>query len=273
MTEEEFRTGKGVEPKFDYMTECDKTCSTVFRPEQVELADMVSVLKAVAGFAEDLNITKKLLFRGKTRADVGLSEFEGNSLATVAPYFPPNVVDLLHGAIGTITEAGEIAEYLLHFIETGKFDFANAAEEAGDVGWYLVRTLRGLGITRDACDRMNIDKLRGRHGEAFDVFRDANRDLSAERAKLEDGFNKAAPATPLFDNVSVVKNPAEFSDDVDPASRDVLDEYHAKGAEAVIEAHGDNVDMFDRIREINNANSVTAISAKTPIGDCEGMDC
>lgn len=242
MTEEEFRSGKredgtAVGQSFDYMAECDKTCSTVFKPEQVEVEDMKHVLTAVAGFAEDMNITKKLLFRGKTREEVGFTAETSKptvgdlieALAAEGKWSPADI-DILHGAVGIITEAGEIAEYLLAFLAGQPFDKVNVMEETGDISWYAVRSLRGIGLTLEQSNRANIDKLRGRHGEAFDVFRDANRDLDREHAKLEDDFNKAKPETPLFDNVEVVKNP--------------------------VEARGDMADMADRIRDANNAGDM-----------------
>lgn len=198
MTEEEFRNG-GVPtpPAFDYMAEADKTCSIVYNPQFVDRDDFVNVLTSIAGFCEDLNMYKKLLFRGKTPEDL---EFPRPLLAnSLAVEFDPNnpmpgEVDLLHGIVGAITEAGELAEVLLHRIETNSFDRVNVLEEGGDISWYLVRILRGLGIDMETMHKANIDKLHGRHGEAFDVFRDANRNLATERAKLEEA------AAPLFDS-------------------------------------------------------------------------
>lgn len=246
MTEEEFRSGKGVEHHFDYMAECDKTCSTVFRPEQVEVDDMRHVLTSIAGFAEDLNVIKKLLFRGKTREELNFGPAVKPTLDDVVDKTNghPGFVDILHGAVGAITEAGEVAEYLLAWLDSGKFDAVNVAEESGDMLWYIVRSMRGIGMTLAQCERMNIDKLRGRHGETFDVFRDANRDLVAERGKLEDNFGEAPT---LFEGVDVIKNP-----DLDPVNAS----FHAKGVEAVKEAHGEMSDMVDKIKAANNADIV-----------------
>jgi hypothetical protein len=243
MNEKEFRTGKdasgnNIGAHFDYMAECDKTCSVEFHPEQVEVTDMRYVLMGVKGFAEDLNLIKKLLFRGKTRNDLNFPPvikptlhdlIEG--LSAINAWSPADI-DVLHGAVGVITEAGEVAEYLLKFLEGNGFDRVNVMEEAGDVSWYVVRSLRGIGLTLDQSNRANIDKLRGRHGEAFDVFRDANRDLQAEHSKLEDAFKSAAPDAPLLPGVEVVKNPAHM------------------------EARGDMADMADRIRDANNAHDM-----------------
>lgn len=267
MTEEEFRTGKGVEHHFDYMVECDKTCSTVFRPENVEVLDLRHVLMGVAGFANDLNVIKKLLFRGKTREELNFSPAEKptlneliEALSAINAWSPADI-DVLHGAIGVITEAGEVAEYLLKWAEGNPFDRVNVLEEAGDISWYVVRSLRGIGVTLEQSNRANIDKLRGRHGEAFDVFRDANRDLTAEQSKLEDAFKASQGGKTLFnEEIPVMKNPeidklanALPDDDGEPSKAKRLDDLnaqlHAKGVAHVRKAHGDMADMAERIAE------------------------
>lgn len=260
MTEDEFRNGTGAAASFDYMAECDKTCSTVFKPEQVEVMDLRHVLMGVAGFASDLNVIKKLLFRGKTREEMNFPEAEKPTVAELISgleainAWSPADIDVLHGAIGVITEAGEVAEYLLKWAEGNPFDRVNVLEESGDLSWYIVRSLRGIGVTLDDNNRANIDKLRGRHGAAFDVFRDANRDLTAEHSKLEDNFKTATGKTLFTEEVPVVKNPEidrladELLGDASPhkQSKDLNAEIHAQG---IAHARGDMADMAERIAE------------------------
>lgn len=275
MTEDEFRTGKGVEHHFDYMAECDKTCSTVFRPEQVEVMDLRHVLMGVKGFAEDLNLIKKLLFRGKTREELNFSPAEKPTVADLITAldaingWSPADIDVLHGAIGVITEAGEVAEYLLRWAEGNPFDRVNVLEESGDLSWYIVRSLRGIGVTREQSDRTNIDKLRGRHGAAFDVFRDANRDLTAEHSKLEDAFKASQSGKTLFsEEIPVVKNPGLEKliedmpgDDGEPSKAqrmgDVNAELHAQGVAHVRATHsGEMGEMVDRIKAASEVKAV-----------------
>lgn len=273
MTEDEFRSGRGVEHHFDYMAECDKTCSTEFHPERVEVMDLRHVLMGVKGFAEDLNLIKKLLFRGKTREELNFPAAEKptvgdliTALETNKAWSPADI-DVLHGAIGVITEAGEVAEYLLRWAEGNAFDRVNVLEESGDISWYVVRSLRGIGVTLEQSNRANIDKLRGRHGEAFDVFRDANRDLNAEHAKLEDNF-KAAGGKGFFDDeIPVVKNPAIEKlveampgDDGEPSKaervKDVNAELQAKGIAHIRATHGEREEMAERIRAASEIKAV-----------------
>lgn len=214
MTEDEFRSkdDRGTFAEFDYMAEADKTCSVVFNPQNVDAEGFSNLLSRIAGLCNVLNVDKKLLFRGKSCADVGLPQ---PALAdSLAVEFDPNNtsnddLNLLHGIIGVITEAGEMAELLLRRFDTGKFDKVNATEECGDVAWYLARQLRGTGTDFETMQRMNMDKLHGRHGEAFDIFRDANRDLGAERAKLEKAslFEKPTYSECMGSNLSVPPEP------------------------------------------------------------------
>ena len=307
-SEADFRSGKGL-AHFDYMAECDKTCSTVFKPEQVEVEDIRFVLRSIVGFCNDLNVIKKLLFRGKSREELGFTETTKPTMEDIGFLFSgKGAIDVLHGAVGVITESGEVAEYLLKWIDDGELDAVNVAEEAGDMLWYIVRSLRGIGINMDQCERMNIDKLRGRHGETFDVFRDANRNLNVEREKLSDMFEPTEvvrnpnvidettlaqslaggnPAlaeqveeiarsnrfyTPIAQSVLADGYSSKLIDDVDPASRDKNEPIHEEGVAKLKEAHGERQDMFDKIKATNNADLAPPVRTG-PIGDCEGMDC
>lgn len=204
MTEEEYRSGKKADGSpiehggFDYMKEADKTNSVLFNPQYVDRDTFVANLRTFIDTANVINLYKKLLFRGRTPEDLNMKHPKLHE--SLAPEFDPNnstdeTINVVHGCVGVITEAGEVAEILLDAIEQNRLDPVNVAEEAGDLRWYIVRMLRGIGMTDEQCERMNIDKLHGRHGETFNVERDANRNLLAERAGLE------AAAAPLLDPV------------------------------------------------------------------------
>lgn len=222
---------------FDYMTEADKTCSIVFNPQNVDRANLLAILKAIAGSADELNFMKKLFFRGKTPAELDMPQ--PTPAESVAVEFDPvnsseAEVNLLHGLIGVITEAGEMAEVLIRRLETGVFDPVNVFEEAGDVHWYQARILRGLKANFDQLGKMNIDKLRGRHGTTFNVERDWNRDLATERAKLEEA------AAPLFEHAAEDWPDAPLPEpEPGPDPVDVLRQRAERGRADVRRAQGD----------------------------------
>jgi hypothetical protein len=126
-----------------------------------------------------LNIQYKMLLRGKTpdQYDYKLPPIE-QTLAAHGGAIPPAEIDLVHGILGSATEVGELVEVLIDMIEGRAPDRVNVVEEVGDMRWFLNLALRWAGCTDLQCEQTNIDKLHGRHGTAFDIFRDANRDLA-----------------------------------------------------------------------------------------------
>lgn len=170
---------------FDYQAEADKTCTVHWNPQNVNVEDFRRTLKHVVELAAIVNLYKKLLFRGVDPGAIHMRVPEfSESLAGNGGHIPGNEIDLVHGVVGVVTEAGEAAEILLDLLEGKPADRVNAIEESGDLRWYVNRILRWADCTDLQCEMTNIDKLHGRHGSTFDVFRDANRDLQRERERL-----------------------------------------------------------------------------------------
>lgn len=88
----------------------------------------------------------------------------------------------LHGIMGLINEAGELAEILLGVGEGELFAPSTVQEECGDALWFLACALSGLNSTMAGCAAGNIAKLRERYPDKFDPAKmdDANRDKGAE---------------------------------------------------------------------------------------------
>lgn len=185
---------------FDYQAEADKTCTIHWNPQYVNFDDFRRNVQAFVELAGVLNLYKKLLFRGRTPEELHMqTPDESASMAAHGGCIPPNEIDLVHGILGTMTETGELAEVLLDMLDGRLPDRVNAIEEVGDNRWYLNRILRWADCTDEQCERVNIDKLHGRHGETFNTLRDRDRDLNAERARLEEGAaDKPAPIKRRF---------------------------------------------------------------------------
>lgn len=108
---------------------------------------------------------------------------------------PPRI---FHAAIGTITEAAEIAEALVKALENKQLDTVNLAEEFGDVNWYINGIFPDAsGIPAGQILDTNIGKLVKRYPEKFDglLAQQENRDLEAEHKILEAGVNGYGPQT------------------------------------------------------------------------------
>lgn len=94
---------------------------------------------------------------------------------------------LLHGAIGAATEAGELLDVLKKALFYNKpVDRVNLVEELGDVMWYLAIMCQDLGVSFEDVQRINIAKLQKRYGEKFTQAGAIMRDYQAERALLEE---------------------------------------------------------------------------------------
>ena len=95
-------------------------------------------------------------------------------------------IELLHHAMGMVTESGEFMDALKKTLIYGKeLDKTNLREEVGDILWYVAGALRLLDTTFVAEMERNIEKLKARYGEKFDAHKALNRDLDTERKILE----------------------------------------------------------------------------------------
>ena len=95
-------------------------------------------------------------------------------------------IRLLHGAMGVITEGGELLDVMKKFLFYGKkIDVINIKEELGDILWYFSMIADTLGLTYEEIQEKNIEKLKARYGEKFNEKGALNRNLSTERTILE----------------------------------------------------------------------------------------
>lgn len=98
----------------------------------------------------------------------------------------PKFAQLMHAAMGMVTEAGEFMDALKKHAMYGKpIDDTNLLEEIGDQLWYQALALRVLGSTFGAEMGRNIAKLRARFPHKFTEHDALNRDLDNERRVLE----------------------------------------------------------------------------------------
>lgn len=94
--------------------------------------------------------------------------------------------DLLHGAIGIATEAGEMLDAVKRSLFYGaELDRTNLIEELGDLEWYMAVIRDAVGVTQEEVQRINIDKLRARYPEKFTQQHAFERNLDRERSVLE----------------------------------------------------------------------------------------
>lgn len=92
---------------------------------------------------------------------------------------------LFHGLLGTLTESSELAEHLLKLVEDGSVDKAGIMEEYGDSDWYKAIAFDTLDASESVSRTNVINKLRIRYPDKYSDEAAANRNLIAEREKLE----------------------------------------------------------------------------------------
>lgn len=95
--------------------------------------------------------------------------------------------DLIHGLLGKITEALELAPVLFKLLTMGSYDPVNLTEELGDDEFYTDLVRQAAQIPRQEVLSTNVLKLVDRYnGMTFDADRALNRDLDSERQVLEE---------------------------------------------------------------------------------------
>ena len=94
--------------------------------------------------------------------------------------------EILHGVLGVVTEAGEIADVLKKHLIYGKtLDKVNLKEELGDVAWYVALLIRRLETSFEKIFDVNIEKLYVRYPEKFTEEAALIRNVVKERELLE----------------------------------------------------------------------------------------
>jgi NTP pyrophosphatase (non-canonical NTP hydrolase) len=100
------------------------------------------------------------------------------------------IIDLLHCAMGMVTEASEIMDHLKKVVFYGKeLDPVNIAEEFGDSCWYMALGTSGLNLDFQTILEANIEKLKKRYPEKFCAKKAEDRNLEGERVVLEDNLD------------------------------------------------------------------------------------
>lgn len=100
----------------------------------------------------------------------------GGDLSDFKKKLDLNHIRLLEGLLGLSGEGGEAADLMKKFLFQGHpFDREHMAKELGDIAWYLAISADALGYDLETIFQMNIDKLRARYPEGFEVEKSLHR--------------------------------------------------------------------------------------------------
>lgn len=145
-------------------------------------------LATSAGLGQVLDEIKKVIFYGKSHsfADRRIDSIDIESFKGKLPW--DETIDLLHAAVGKLTEASEFADSVMgHLFEGKPLDKTNLIEEIGDGFWYDAIAANALGVSFEEIQQINLAKLKKRYPEKFTEECANVRDLDAERQVLEGG--------------------------------------------------------------------------------------
>ena len=95
--------------------------------------------------------------------------------------------NILHAALGTVTEAAEIADIMKGVLIKGKeLDKDHLIEEVGDVMYYLGVIANETGVSFEDIMEVNANKLKARYPNGFtaEKYDRDNRNLSAEQIAM-----------------------------------------------------------------------------------------
>lgn len=99
-----------------------------------------------------------------------------NRLKNTIEVSPVDLGGLLNGCLGLTGEAGEFCDMVKKWVFHEKnVDIDHMKKEIGDVMWYVAMICHSMGWKLDEILQMNVDKLKARYPEGFDVIKANNR--------------------------------------------------------------------------------------------------
>ena len=105
-----------------------------------------------------------------------VNEYQKRAMHTLNPALTPQDV-LMDSALGLCGESGEVADLLKkHLMQGHPFNREKFARELGDVAWYLAEAATALDMDLETIFQMNLDKLKRRYPEGFDVEKSIHRE-------------------------------------------------------------------------------------------------
>lgn len=167
----------------EYQIATKRTVSDRFYASYVDGREFAYYLEDAIEAGNALDEIKKALFYGKSDRP-----FSSSPIWDVGCFKDAATTEgILHGILGVISEASELAEALLVAVdEENEIDRINLKEEIGDILWYLSLLLNEIDSDFEEVAEMNIRKLQSRYPKKFSEDKALNRNLEIERRVLEE---------------------------------------------------------------------------------------
>lgn len=108
-----------------------------------------------------------------------INEYQKLAMTTLNPALSEKDV-LINGVMGLCGESGEAIDIVKkHLAQGHELDRDALIKELGDIAWYLAETATVLGVSLEEVLTLNIEKLKKRYPEGFNI------EKSIERADEE----------------------------------------------------------------------------------------
>lgn len=204
MTEQNQSSVRQVPTDFArYTEEALKTESILPSDEKVDVNLLKKTMNIVRNVGTIVDFVKKCIFyrhklteENKVKIEVCMTQVQYDLFAIyefiTKGYQPTETVPvdlrLVHGMIGTVGEAGEIAESLLLILRDGQVSDdmrLNIMEEYGDSDWYKAIVFHTQGFDEVDVRQRNLNKLYKRFAGKFSEEKALNRDKEAELEALK----------------------------------------------------------------------------------------
>ena len=102
------------------------------------------------------------------------NEYQKLAMRTASDKSKQNRV--LNGVMGLCGEAGECIDIVKkHMFQGHELDAKKLIDEASDCLWYLAEIATGLGISLDDIANHNVEKLKKRYPDGFEINKSLNR--------------------------------------------------------------------------------------------------
>lgn len=107
-----------------------------------------------------------------------INEYQQLALRTANTDAMENPIEkITNGAMGLNGEAGEVIDHLKKYKYQGhELDRDYLAKELGDICWYVALLASGIGCDLENIMVMNIEKLKKRYPEGFEIERSLHRE-------------------------------------------------------------------------------------------------
>lgn len=104
-----------------------------------------------------------------------INEYQKLAMTTLNPKLDKKDV-LINGVMGLCGESGEAIDIVKkHLAQGHELDREHLIKELGDVAWYLAETATALDVTLEEVLRQNIEKLKKRYPQGFEVEKSVGR--------------------------------------------------------------------------------------------------